>query len=426
MTAPKVVVHDFAGHPFQAELSRELARRGLDVQHTFSTQYVGGKGSLARQDGDTEGLTFVPMRVRLPFQKYAPLARLRFEVQYARQWLRRLRADAPDAVVLCNVPLVTMAMFVVHARLHGLRYVLWHQDIYSFALEDELRRRLPRPLGAVGGAILRRTEAWCARHADHVVAIAESFREVYPAWGVDAARVSVIPNWAPLDEVFPVDRPAATDTDLFDEDTSLRLVYAGTIGRKHNPQLLVSLLDEALRRGVDASLTVVSEGEAADWLAEQAVVRADLPLTVLPFTPADELPFTLGAGDVLVALLEPEASRFSVPSKVLSYMAAGRPILGLMPLDNPSATDIEASGGRVVEPTCDGAGQAISWLSHLAADRSLVRDIGLAARAAAEQRFNVKNVADDFVSILHASPVEDAAHAVSLVLDQAEPMPGAA
>jgi hypothetical protein len=27
----KVVLHDFAGHPFQAELSRRLAARGHDV-----------------------------------------------------------------------------------------------------------------------------------------------------------------------------------------------------------------------------------------------------------------------------------------------------------------------------------------------------------------------------------------------------------
>ncbi len=30
----RILVHDYSGHPFQAQLSRELARRGHDVVHS--------------------------------------------------------------------------------------------------------------------------------------------------------------------------------------------------------------------------------------------------------------------------------------------------------------------------------------------------------------------------------------------------------
>ncbi|RYJ01060.1 MAG: glycosyltransferase WbuB, partial [Actinomycetales bacterium] len=39
----KVVVHDFSGHPFQVQLSRELARRGHDVVHSSCAAYVSGR-----------------------------------------------------------------------------------------------------------------------------------------------------------------------------------------------------------------------------------------------------------------------------------------------------------------------------------------------------------------------------------------------
>ena len=45
----------------------------------------------------------------------------------------------------------------------------------------------------------------------------------------------------------------------------------------------------------------------------------------------EQLAATLGSADILLGLLEPEATAFSIPSKVLSYMSAGRPIVGLMP-----------------------------------------------------------------------------------------------
>ena len=49
--ALRVVVHDYVGHPFQVQLSRELARRGMDVLHLHCGSFRTGKGDVddARQ-----------------------------------------------------------------------------------------------------------------------------------------------------------------------------------------------------------------------------------------------------------------------------------------------------------------------------------------------------------------------------------------
>ncbi|MCW2750394.1 MAG: glycosyltransferase WbuB [Aeromicrobium sp.] len=394
----KVILHDFSGHPFQAELARKLADTGNEVEHVSAGQYVSGKGHLTRQPGDSPGLTFTDIRLDLPFQKYAPLARLRFEVSFARAWIKRLKAAPADVIVACNLPLVSMYLFSRHAKRAKLPYVMWHQDIYSNALGDELRRKFPRPIAALGARVFTRMEAYSARNASHVVAIGEAFREVYPAWKVAPQNVSVIPNWAPLDKVFPVERTNPHTAEFFDDDKALRLVYAGTIGRKHNPRLLVDLLRYALDNGVAARMAVISEGEAADDLTEIAG-NENLPIAVYRFQPADNLPDVLGSADVLVALLEPDATKFSIPSKVLSYMAAGRPILGLMPADNPAALDNNESGGFVADPTDLGAKSACAWLTELASQPSLVTQIGQRTRSIAEQKFDVDKVTAKFNEI---------------------------
>ncbi len=396
----KILVHDFSGHPFQAELSRHLADAGHHVEHISSDQYVSGKGHLQRQPGDADTLEFTALRIDLPFQKYAPLARLRWERAYAREWIGRLRHSDADAVIACNLPLISNYLFARYAKRRGLPWVFWHQDIYSYGMGDELRRRLPRPLAALGARLFEGMEAFCARQASHVVAIGEAFREVYPAWKVKASNVSVIPNWAPLDKVFPVGRRNRRSDHLFDPEDELRLVYAGTIGRKHNPDLLVDLLRSARDNGIPAAATIISEGEAADDLAAIAAAEPELRLRVLPFQPAENLPDVLGSADVLVALLEPDATTFSIPSKVLSYMAAGRPILGLMPEDNPAAADIRDSGGFVAEPTETGAKSATAWLAELSDDPSLVESIGRRTRATAEQKFDIVTVTRTFEGIL--------------------------
>jgi glycosyltransferase involved in cell wall biosynthesis len=130
-------------------------------------------------------------------------------------------------------------------------------------------------------------------------------------------------------------------------------------------------------------------------------------MRVLPFQPADDLPDVLGSADVLVALLEPDATKFSIPSKVLSYMAAGRPILGLMPADNPAAIDILASGGFVTEPTAEAAERCTTWLVELVKDPDAIAEIGRRTRVVAEQKFEAESITDQFETVLQTATVKD-------------------
>ncbi len=396
-----VTVHDFSGHPFQADLARRLAARGHRVLHLSSAEYVGGKGRLQREPGDPATLTFDQISVGRPFNKYSPADRIRWEREYGRATIERLAAQSGVAI-MCNVPLLAMASFVRAARRTNRPWVFWHQDVYSAAMADEAARRLPRPLAKLVASAFDRLEAWCARRAGHVVAIGDAFTAVYRRWKVDPAKVSVIPNWAPLEEIVPVDRdnPQAKSIFAGTNDTDLRLLYAGTLGRKHNPGLLVDLLVAARDAGLPAVLSVVSEGEAADELRARAAEQPDLPLAVHPFQPATLLSETLGSADVLIGLLEPEATMFSIPSKVLTYMATGRTILGLMPMDNPAAADITTCGGFVDMPTPAGAQRAANWLAENAAAPSTRAQIGRRTRGVAEEKFDPDRITSAFEAVI--------------------------
>lgn len=393
-----IVLHDFSGHPFQAELARRFAVDGHRVRHVSARQYVGGKGHLSVLPGDPATLCFDQIGVRLPFEKYAPFGRVRWELAYGREWLKYARAHRADIVIMCNVPLFAMALFTTWARLLGRPWLFWHQDIYSSPMAAEIRERLPQPLAAMGARFVVALEACYARCASHIVAIGDAFTEEYPRWRVRRERVTVIPNWAPLDRIVPVDRDNRRTADVFPDASGLRLLYAGTLGRKHNPLLLVDLMRDLHDAKVPARLTVVSEGEGADELAATAAAHPDVEVRLLPFQPAEDLSYVLGSADVLLSLLEPDATRFSIPSKVLSYLAAGRPVAGLMPADNPAAQDIEATGGFVAEPDAAGARALADWLATLNPEQ--VAKIGRASRALAEEKFDLDRISGRFLDVL--------------------------
>jgi glycosyltransferase involved in cell wall biosynthesis len=393
----RVNLHDFTGHPFEVQLARALAARGHDVLHLYAGQYVTGRGRLDVTCDDPESLRIEPLVAALPMRKYSPVGRVRFELAYAAAWRDRLSREPFDVVITANAPLFALSR--MRRYLGRGSWVLWHQDVTSLAVSAEAARKLPGPAAASVARVAQRLERAHVRDADAVVAIGEQFLGQYRRWQLRTEHVRVIPNWAPLADITPGERenPWAKRNQL--PTDGLRLLYAGTLGRKHNPRLLLDILDRVRAAGTGAQLVVCSEGEGADDLAAAAGGRSDV--RILGFQPAGDLPDVLAGADVVLALLEPAAATFSVPSKVLSYLAAGRPIVGLLPADNPAAVDIAASGGFTGPPDRTGADAAGDWIVANSAAGRLV-EIGAASRALAEQRFDIERITDQFEDVLRA------------------------
>lgn len=390
----RVVVHDFFGHAFPAQLARALAMRDHDVLHLHCSSFVTGKGRLVRTGVDPPGLEFAAVDLGQPFAKYDVLRRVAHERKTARELAQRMCEFTPDAVLSIG-PLVVQRELLRAAQRMGAGFVFWQQDAMSAAARRVLggRSRLAGAAAERGVAMLERR---LLRRCDAVVVISEDFLPLLRRWGV-AARVSVIENWAPLDELPALPRRNAWAVE-HGLDGHTVFLYSGTLGFKHDPSLLLELARWA--GGRDALVLVVSEGRGADWLAERA--PGEPALRLLPYQPYDRLPEVLASADVLVAVLEPEAGAFSVPSKVLTYLCVARPVLASVPADNLAARVVERSGGGVVvEPGDTPAFLAAA--ETLLADQSRRDELGARARAYAATSFDIAEIAGRFESVLEAA-----------------------
>jgi glycosyltransferase involved in cell wall biosynthesis len=176
-------------------------------------------------------------------------------------------------------------------------------------------------------------------------------------------------------------------------------MYTGTLGLKHDPMLLA---DAAAALGNAARVVVISEGLGRAVLEEARSTRHLANLELLDFQPYESLPEVMASADVLVAILEPEASVYSVPSKVLTYLCSGRPIVGVIPSDNSVARVIrEADAGRLVPPG-DSDGLATT-LKSLLSDDALRSRLGEQARRYAEKTFDADAVASHFEEVLRTA-----------------------
>jgi glycosyltransferase involved in cell wall biosynthesis len=145
---------------------------------------------------------------------------------------------------------------------------------------------------------------------------------------------------------------------------------------------------------------VVSEGRGRDWLARHLATVDDGRLVLRDFAPFSELPTVLASADVLISILEPAASRFSVPSKVLTYLCAGRPVLAVMDPGNAAARLLTTAGAGVVVDGSAGGHAVAAALREILDEPGAAMTMGAAGRCLAERDFDIRRIADRFEDVV--------------------------
>src|SRR5262249_33531131 len=160
-----------------------------------------------------------------------------------------------------NTPLLAQNVLISGA---AAPVIFWQQDVYSLPMKTEAERRLPAIVGGIVGQRFVDLERKLLDRSAAVVTISDDFRETLLAWGLPSKKLHVVENWAPLEELpeRPRDNEWASRHGLADKRV---LLYSGTLGRKHDPSLLLRLA-AAFREESDVRVVVASEGLGADWL----------------------------------------------------------------------------------------------------------------------------------------------------------------
>jgi colanic acid biosynthesis glycosyl transferase WcaI len=389
----RILVHDYAGHAFTVQLSRELARLGHEVMHCYSVNLpTTPQGVNEKRADDPETFYSQPIDLgrQIDKQNYKKLF-LKDDPDHASQVGEVIAAFKPAVVISGNASPVVNARILRRCRREGVKFVNWVQDLFGHSAKSILPAKLGGLVGGAAAKYVDQLEQGTFSKADEAVVISEAFR---PFVSQPRGGVTVVENWAPLAEMPLRDR--VNDWGKSQGlDSTRNFIYSGTLGMKHNPDLLVGVA-EAFRDEPDVRMVVITQGKGMDYLKACKAERGLDNLVLLPFQDFAVLPEVMATADVLVAILEPDAGVFSVPSKVLSYLCAGRGILLAVPPENlASRIVVENGAGRVVPPT-DVDAFVASAREMLA---SGVGEMGVNARGYAERTFDIEAIALRFLEV---------------------------
>jgi glycosyltransferase involved in cell wall biosynthesis len=349
-----IVVLDYAGHIPQADLARNLAKIGHEVRHMYCSDYISGRGAVEREKDDPTDLEFLDVSIKKDFNRYNPIERLKHEFAISEEFWAKIQEINPDHTIFSNVPLIAMSRLAKRMERFHRPYLFWWQDVYSIALGSTLKKF--GPISWPIRKLLILLEKNIIKRAQYVVAISPNFETIYRSWKQELNKFSIYPNWTPI-SLFPQQRPSPVNSNR------KLAVYAGTLGLKHRPELLLHLADYPEFKKLGGVVVVVSQGRGRELLEKPENKRENIELS--DFLPIPELAQLFSDASVLLAVLEPEASTFSVPSKIMSYLSARKPIVASIDPENASAVILDNSGaGIVVSPdlSADDFSKAVTYI----------------------------------------------------------------
>ena len=119
----------------------------------------------------------------------------------------------------------------------------------------------------------------------------------------------------------------------------------------------------------------------------------------LSMQPRDRYPSILHASDVCLATLHEEVKTPVVPSKILSIMAAGRPVVACMNLDGDAPRLVEEAGCGYVLPPEDPELLA-EHILKLYENDELRQEMGKRGRQYAEQNLSLTVAAQRYLELI--------------------------
>lgn len=309
-------------------------RQGVEV-HRVSTAPFSGKKSLYSRFGGYS----------------------RFMVGAWRRATRVAEEIDPDIVLTFHNPPFVGLLGAHISQRFGAGFVYSPNDILPDVV---VRAGWPLPDPAI--RLWNRINDYIYGRADQVVVLGRGMREVLAEdKGVEREKINSVALWAEPELSPEQDEGQVRKKFGIDED-ELLLLYSGNMGYMHAIEPIVEAA--AALKGTPARFLMVGGGPKRS-IVEEALTQDDLTnLELLPYQPMATFKRLVASADAAFVTLEPGMEKLAVPSRALTFLSAGTPlIVGMNHRGEIARLTKEEDCGWIVQNTGDLKEQVLHLLS---------------------------------------------------------------
>lgn len=378
-----IVSQYFYPEQFQInEVARALVDRGHSVTVlTGLPNYPGGEvyegyARAYEQVGDYYGVRVI--RCKMHPRRKGIVNLIRNYLSFSTSATRRVRTlkESFDVVYAYQLsPVLSVRPAIAFARKHGLPLFLYCLDLWPESVQAQLKNTSLPPYKIVA-RISRRIYAAC----DHISVTSRPFIDyLCEVNGVERKKMSYIPQHADASYL---------ETDFHGEPSErVNFTYAGNMGKAQVLDVIVNAV-ALLKERNDFCVHFVGDGSSRDSL-EMLVKELGVEDKVVFHgnQQRKDMPKYYRAADVLLLTLRGNnAVGNTMPGKLQTYMAVGKPILAA--INGAAAEVIKESACGVCVPAGDSEGLAREMQRYLD-DRDAYAACGARGRAYFAEHFTL-------------------------------------
>lgn len=337
--------HFWPDSPPYASMLRSIGRALVEAGHEVTIwaeepcYKPSDRGRAAPRRETLDGIV-VERFVRLPDRVAAEPMRLLDKLLFVPRLLlkaivRRTKGARYDLVWTATIPPVVQGWAGrVIAAMFGARFLYHCQDLYPELAGHMGLWRRGGPFYRLMAHIERRTRA----RADLLVTLSEDMAAT--VCGLAEPRNLAVINNFPLED-FAAPRSDTAPLNAAPSprgDGKTRLIFAGNLGIFQGLEAVVDAMRLVEADCPALELVLVGEGKALPGLKRRAAGLTNVHFE--PHRPYAEAQAAIAAADVGLVSLEPDIYRYAFPSKTLTYLALGLPILAIVEADSELAAMI--------------------------------------------------------------------------------------
>ena len=299
--------------------------------------------------------------------------------------------DHVDVILVYGLSPMTVGFPAMVIKVVTRRPILFYLlDLWPESLAATGFVSNPLLLGAVAQMVRL---IYCS--CDLVLVTSRAFIPRVQRLGVTAARIRYLPQYAEAEYQPQPPEPLWAQAQGLPQ--GFRVIFAGNMGMAQDLFTVLDAAERTLNSGIH--WIFLGDGSVRADLEMQVRKRSLINVHFLGSRPSSEMPrFFAQADALLVSLTADELFALTVPAKVQSYLACGKPILAS--LDGEGAEIIREAGAGLVVPPQNAAALASAALQMKEMDVGSRTILGERGRRYCEQHFERETQLSELETVL--------------------------
>ena len=345
----------------------------------------------------------LPLPNRKAYERMLNYSSFCISSAFAGAFLRK-----PDVVIATSPQLLVGLSGWWLARLNGVPFVfevrdLWPESLAAVGVSSE-HSALHRGLARIAGFLYR--------NCDRLVVVTPAFKDyLIRYWRVPQEKIFVVENGVDT-SLFNRFTPNVSVRRELNVDGKFVVSYIGTIGAAHGLETLLEAASRLRDRAPQVLFLIVGEGAEKARMICLARSRGLSNVHFVDQQVREKIPAYIAASDACLALLKrAELFKTVLPTKMLEFMACGRPVI--LGVDGHARKVMEqANAGIFITPEDPTA--LVDAVMRLAADPELRESMGRNGRQHVLRYFSRRDSAKTYVDVFQDLLGTDAQRAAAV------------